>query len=193
MKYSDVQEAIKKRLMADAGAAAGASAGGAIGSSGDGGSADGSAGDSTTTSADTAPSADPGLYRGGAFYVGYSAYSKKGKKKKKKAKVGTTKDGIYEEFKPQTKGWYSHLDIAKWAGKTLGPKFEDWFIYTMEFQSDDDMMDEFMVNLIKSHDIRKMNYYLEKQGPLLPFQAVDLRMGKDGQEWLIEPVKRTTH
>jgi hypothetical protein len=131
MKHEEIIEAIKsKRLMADAGAGGGggAGAGGGAGSGasagGDGGASSssgdgGSAGSGDTSTSDSAPTSA----RGG-FFVGYGGYwSPKGskKKKKKKSKVGSKKDGIYENEKliAQLEDKKSNLEFALGSARDI--------------------------------------------------------------------------
>jgi len=119
MKYDEIIEASRnKKLMADAGAGGGgggAGAGGGAGSgagagtgggagpgnsSGGGAHGNSSGGGGSAGSGDTSPSSSTSASHG--FFTGYSGYwSPKAtkKKKKKKSKVGTVKDGIYEDKK----------------------------------------------------------------------------------------------
>jgi hypothetical protein len=116
MNYREIIEAArKKNLMADAGGGGGAGGGGAGGGAGSGagagagggaGPGNGSGGGAHGTSSggggsagggDTSPSSSTSS--GGFIGYGLGTWntSKKKKKKKKKAKVGTVKDGIYED------------------------------------------------------------------------------------------------
>ncbi len=114
MNYKEIIEATrKKNLMADAGGGGGAGGGGAGGGAGSGagagagggaGPGNGSGGGAHGTSSggggsagsgDTSPSSSTSS--GGFIGYGLGTWNPSKKKKKKKAKVGTVKDGIYED------------------------------------------------------------------------------------------------